>query len=47
MDGPPNPPADFSYLKVVDKLVDWGWNYLSTVMDDYSRISLLGGCIRL
>ena len=25
--------TDFSYLKVID----WGWYYLSTVMDDYSR----------
>ncbi len=28
--------TDFSYLKVVD----WGWYYLSTVMDDYSRYIL-------
>jgi len=28
--------ADFSYLKVID----WGWYYLSTVMDDYSRYIL-------
>jgi len=28
--------TDFSYLKVID----WGWYYLSTVMDDYSRYIL-------
>lgn len=28
--------TDFSYLKVID----WGWYYLSTVMDDYSRFIL-------
>jgi len=29
--------TDFSYLKVID----WGWYYLSTVMDDYSRYILV------
>ncbi len=28
--------TDFSYLRVID----WGWYYLSTVMDDYSRYIL-------
>ena len=31
--------ADFTYLKITG----WGWYYLSTVLDDFSRASLSPG----
>ena len=32
--------TDFTYFKIIG----WGWMYLSTVLDDYSRYIIAGSC---
>jgi putative transposase len=34
--------TDFTYLKVIG----WGWFYLSTILDDFSRYIIAGNCAR-
>ena len=34
--------TDFTYLKVIG----WGWFYLSTILDDYSRYIIAGNFAR-